>query len=70
MSIENEYPKVVSAAATLSGSATVLDWVSTGVGLAASAAGLILALMLIRKARLEQQKLVIEIEALRRASGN
>lgn len=56
---------IVSAAAISSGAVTYLEMISKWTGVAASAAGFILAVMLIRKAMLENRKLKIEIDNLR-----
>jgi hypothetical protein len=57
-------PKSAAAAVTATGAgiSTVMDWVSAGVGLAASVAGLLLAVMMIRKARLEMKLLRVRLE--------
>ena len=70
-------PKVaaaVSGAAITSGVSTYLEWISRGVGIAASVAGFLLAVALIRKAmaehgntKLVSEKLHLEIQALKRA---
>lgn len=56
---------VVSTATVGSGISTYFDWLSNGIGIAASAAGLILAVMMIRKVYFETVKLKIENESLR-----
>lgn len=50
------------------GLSTLFDWLSAGVGLVASIAGVILCGMLIYKVRLEHKKLNLEIKTLRRRS--
>ena len=61
-------PKAVAAASTAavsSGMSAYLDILSDGIGLAASAAGLLLAVMMIRKVNAERIKLKFEISELK-----
>lgn len=60
-------PKAVAAVSTMTsgvGLSTAIGWLEKGIGVAASAAGLTLALLMVRKVMLESAKLKIEIEAL------
>jgi len=60
-------PKTVVAVSTATsgiGLSTAIGWLEKGIGVAASAAGLTLALLMVRKVMLESAKLKIEIEAL------
>lgn len=62
-------PKAVAAVSTATsgiGLSTAIGWLEKGIGVAASAAGLALALLMVRKVMLESAKLKIEIEALER----
>ena len=73
-------PKVaagVSGMTITSGVSTYMEWISNGVGIAASVAGFLLAVTLIRKAmaehgntKLVSEKLHLEIAALRKAQGS
>lgn len=60
-------PKAVAAVSTATsgiGLSTAIGWLEKGIGVAASGAGLLLALMMVRKVMLESAKLKIEIKAL------
>lgn len=62
-------PKAVAAVSTATsgvGLSTAIGWLEKGIGVAASAAGLTLALMMVRKVMLESAKLKIELEAMSR----
>ena len=56
----------VALTATAAGVSTIMSWVSAGVGLAASVAGLLLAVMMIKKARLETELIRRRLEMLDR----
>jgi hypothetical protein len=60
-------PKAVVAVSTATsgiGLSTAIGWLEKGIGVAASAAGLLLALMMVRKVILESAKLKLELDAL------
>ena len=60
-------PKAVVAVSTATsgiGLSTAIGWLEKGIGVAASAAGLFLALMMVRKVMLESAKLKIELAAM------
>lgn len=68
---------IVSSLAVGSGASAYFDLVSDGIGIAASATGLLLAMLMIRKVRAEtlrivaeREKLQLEILELRRKSGS
>ncbi len=61
-------PKAVAAVSTATsgvGLSTAIGWLERGIGITASAAGLLLALLMVRKVLLESQKLKIEIESIK-----
>lgn len=65
-------PKAVAAVSTATsgvGLSTAIGWLEKGIGVAASAAGLTLALLMVRKVMLESAKLKIEIEKLNKADN-
>ena len=60
-------PKAVVAVSTATsgiGLSTAIGWLEKGIGVAASGAGLMLALMMVRKVMLESTKLKLELDAL------
>lgn len=60
-------PKIVASVSTATtgiGVSTYLEWISRGVGIAASTAGFFLAVMMVRKVMLESAKLKLEIDKL------
>jgi len=57
---------VVSVLAGGAGISTLFNWVSQGIGITASAAGLVLAIVVIRKSILEHKKIQLEIDGIKR----